>query len=84
MGHFYLTKLLIERLQQGKKYLSNCEYEAAPSRVVAVSSEGHNFAAQPNMVEWSSGKSYERYFGAWVAYGNSKLSNVLFAREVNL
>ena len=68
-GHFVLTNLLLKALANG-----------APARVVNVSSVGH----------WLFGKmdfediNYEkRSYSKMAAYGQSKLANVLFTRELH-
>jgi len=67
LGHFLLTLLLLKKLK-----------ESAPSRVVVVSSSLH-----------SGGKirfddlHWEKDYSAQKAYGDSKLANILFARELN-
>ncbi|XP_035478516.1 dehydrogenase/reductase SDR family member 13-like isoform X1 [Scophthalmus maximus] len=73
LGHFLLTDLLLERLQQG-----------GPSRVVTVAALLHRFghidfpllASRKDLV---SGQSTRQDF---LAYCNSKLCNVLFTREL--
>jgi NAD(P)-dependent dehydrogenase (short-subunit alcohol dehydrogenase family) len=70
LGHFLLTSLLLPRLR-----------ESAPARVVAVSSEALHFATlTPELhdLDWT-----ERRFIGWRSYGDSKLMNVLFARELS-
>jgi NAD(P)-dependent dehydrogenase (short-subunit alcohol dehydrogenase family) len=68
LGHFQLTVRLWPALQQAKG-----------ARVVSVSSRGHRFArmdfADPNFER----RGYDR----WVAYGQSKTANVLFAVSVD-
>jgi len=77
IGHFYLTLLLTNVLQQSK-----------PSRVVNVSSDAHKQAANPlidvikSYIEKSDGPPKETY-APWVNYGISKSFNILFAREHN-
>lgn len=66
MGHFLLTNLLLDLLKQ-----------SAPSRVVVVSSLFHWYG-RINKEDLNSEKSYYR----WLAYGQSKLANILFAREL--
>ena len=71
IGHFYLTKLLLPKI----KASGTAEH---PSRIVAVSSLAHLFGAI-NLEDLN----YEnRKYGAWASYGQSKLANILFAREL--
>eukprot|EP01117_Protostelium_nocturnum_P016046 TRINITY_DN6280_c0_g1_i2.p1 TRINITY_DN6280_c0_g1~~TRINITY_DN6280_c0_g1_i2.p1 ORF type:complete len:290 (+),score=69.22 TRINITY_DN6280_c0_g1_i2:22-870(+) len=66
LGHFLLTNLLLENLKKGTE-----------SRVVNVSSEGHKLAnLDLEDLQLKSG------YGAWRAYGNSKLANILFTKEL--
>jgi NAD(P)-dependent dehydrogenase (short-subunit alcohol dehydrogenase family) len=70
LGHFLLTTLLLERLRA-----------SAPARVVLVSSEALQFASLTSELrdlDWE-----ERRFSGWRSYGDSKLMNVLFARELS-
>lgn len=46
--------------------------------MVSVSSEAHRFAPANALEDWNSEKSYD----PWMAYGRSKLANVLFASEL--
>lgn len=67
LGHFLLTNLLLDLLKA-----------SAPSRIVVVSSVAHylGFLSRSNL-------NSEIYFpGFFKAYGNSKLANVLFTREL--
>lgn len=66
LGYFLLTNLLLDPLREG-----------APSRVVCVASEAHRRAR----VDWDD-LDGERGYRAWKAYGQSKLANVLFTREL--
>lgn len=66
LGHFLLTILLLDLLKH-----------AAPSRIVIVSSEGHKFS-DINRDDLMSEKSYNKY----KAYSQSKLANILFAKEL--
>jgi len=69
VGHFYLTMLLLEPLEQSQ-----------PSRIVNLSSLAHTYPA-------SGGIAFEKIndegsYGAWTAYGQSKLANILFTTEL--
>ena len=66
LGHYALTGLLLERLR------------AAPApRVITVSSQGHRYGR----IAFDD-LQFERRYNAWRAYGQSKLANLLFAREL--
>ncbi len=66
LGHFALTALVIDRVL------------AAPgSRIVSVSSNAHKFGRM-NFDDLLSQKSYRK----WIAYGQSKLANLLFTHEL--
>lgn len=66
LGHFLLTNLMMDLLQQ-----------SAPARVITVSSIFHRFGFI-NKTDLNSEKHYWR----WLAYAQSKLANILFAREL--
>lgn len=66
LGHFLLTNLLLDLLKA-----------SSPSRIVNVSSEGHKLGdIYKKDLMWD--KSYSKY----KAYGQSKLANILFSREL--
>lgn len=67
IGHFMLATGLLELLSED-------------ARVVILSSEGHRFAPKSgiNFDNLDGSSSYNR----WVFYGQSKLANLLFAREL--
>jgi NAD(P)-dependent dehydrogenase (short-subunit alcohol dehydrogenase family) len=68
LGHFLLTDLLLERLKQ-----------SAPARVVVVASDAHRTAR--NGLTWDDlGRT--RGYKSMQVYGESKLANILFAREL--
>jgi NAD(P)-dependent dehydrogenase (short-subunit alcohol dehydrogenase family) len=67
LGHFALTGLLLDRLAAAE----------AP-RVVATSSNGHRMGK----IDFDDLQSRRRYF-RWSAYGQSKLANLLFMRELD-
>jgi len=68
VGHFLLTCLLAPALRRG-----------APSRVVSVSSRGHH--ASP--VVFEDLHFTRRPYDKWLAYGQSKTANVLFAVDLD-
>jgi NAD(P)-dependent dehydrogenase (short-subunit alcohol dehydrogenase family) len=67
LGHFALTGLLLERLKAAE----------AP-RVVSLPSNGHRIG-KINFDDLQSERRYRR----WRAYGQSKLANLLFMRELD-
>jgi NAD(P)-dependent dehydrogenase (short-subunit alcohol dehydrogenase family) len=67
LGHFALTGLLLGKLE-------GCE----DARVVTVSSTAHKMGS----INFDDLQRQRRYF-RWTAYGQSKLANVLFARELD-
>jgi NAD(P)-dependent dehydrogenase (short-subunit alcohol dehydrogenase family) len=67
LGHFALTGLLLGQMQ-GRE----------DARVVTVSSTAHKFGR----IRFDDLQGERRYF-RWTAYGQSKLANVLFARELD-
>lgn len=66
LGHFALTGLLLPALLAG-----------GGGRVVSVASVAHKFG-RLNRANYQSERSYQK----WLAYGQSKLSNLLFAFEL--
>lgn len=70
LGHFLLTTLLLETLEA-----------SAPSRVISVSSDAMKMAAL-NATFYDLGWK-ERKYSSWRAYGDSKLMNLMFARELD-
>jgi NAD(P)-dependent dehydrogenase (short-subunit alcohol dehydrogenase family) len=67
LGHFALTGLLLGRL-----------LNASEPRVVTVSSPGHRIGT----IDFDD-LQRERRYNNWVAYGQSKLANLMFAFELN-
>ena len=67
-GHFVLTNLLLKVLK-----------ESAPSRVVTVSSIGHQFGK----MDFEDINFEKRPYSKLAAYGQSKLANILFAKELH-
>ena len=72
LGHFLLTNLLMDALKAG-----------APSRVINLSSFFHEFAMGRKGEIHFDDLNYERRpFDTWEAYAQSKLANLLHAREL--
>lgn len=67
LGHFALTGLLLE-----------CLEAAAAARVVTVSSVAHNFG---NI--YFDNLNADKRYSRWFFYGQSKLANLIFARELH-
>ena len=70
IGHFYLTLLLFDLLEQNQ-----------PSRIVNVSSSAHLVTAPSEGIRFDYIND-EASYGGWKAYGQSKLANVLFTGEL--
>jgi len=68
IGHFALTMRLMPAIEKGQ-----------PARIVSVTSLGHNFAV--NGIRFDN-MTDESLYDPTEAYGQSKLSNILFAREL--
>ena len=66
LSHVLLTRLLLPTLRRGTK-----------PRIVNVSSEGHRVGR----IDWDN-LELERGYGGFRAYGNSKLGQILFTREL--
>lgn len=66
LGHFLLTNLLLENLRKSER-----------GRVINVASLAHHYAK----CDFDDIKS-ERSYGPNLAYGRSKLANILFTREL--
>uniref|UniRef100_A0A7R9WJQ3 Uncharacterized protein n=1 Tax=Pseudictyota dubia TaxID=2749911 RepID=A0A7R9WJQ3_9STRA len=74
IGHFYLTQLLTKKLE-----------DSAPSRVVALSSsaESGSYPEGMRFDLWKpSGGERDEDYEDGMAYGQSKLAAILFAREL--
>lgn len=67
-GHFLLTNLLLDVIKL-----------SAPARIINVSSEGHKIG-RINKVK--DDLLFEKSYNKWIAYGTSKLANILFTRAL--
>jgi NAD(P)-dependent dehydrogenase (short-subunit alcohol dehydrogenase family) len=67
LAHFLLTTSLVPELKAGK-----------PSRVVVVSS----LANKRGGINWDD-INWEKNYDKWLAYGQSKTANILFAKQFN-
>eukprot|EP00596_Hydrurales_sp_CCMP1899_P007078 CAMPEP_0119051422 /NCGR_PEP_ID=MMETSP1177-20130426/73040_1 /TAXON_ID=2985 /ORGANISM="Ochromonas sp, Strain CCMP1899" /LENGTH=382 /DNA_ID=CAMNT_0007030615 /DNA_START=621 /DNA_END=1770 /DNA_ORIENTATION=- len=68
-GHFYLTSLLKEKMMAQKH----------PSRIVVLSSLAYTFGpVTVSDLHFKNGREYE----GWLAYGQSKLANMLFTKSL--
>jgi len=70
LGHFKLTVLLLPIMKK-----------SGGGRIVCLSSEAHRFSSTGSL-DWNDIHA-EKSYGAWSAYGNSKLANVMFASYLN-
>jgi NAD(P)-dependent dehydrogenase (short-subunit alcohol dehydrogenase family) len=68
LGHFYLTRLLLDRITQ-----------SAPARIINLTSVGHHMAWRG--MRFDDLQSMKRY-ASMEAYGRSKLANILFTRQL--
>ena len=66
-GHFLLTNLLLDLLKK-----------SAPSRIVTVASEGYTWGK----IRFDD-IHYKKNFNGLLAYGQSKLANILFSLELS-
>lgn len=75
MGHALLTKLLIPVLEKTAKLPST------DVRIVALSTKGHHWVPRGGIV-FDSLKTDASSMGPYVRYGQSKLANILFIRQL--
>jgi NAD(P)-dependent dehydrogenase (short-subunit alcohol dehydrogenase family) len=72
LGHFLLTELLLDTLKQ-----------SAPSRIVCVASAAHaGMSGKPGELELDDLDFDRRTYDPTVAYNQSKLANVIYARHL--
>ena len=68
LGYFLLTQELLDLLKK-----------SAPSRIVNVASEAHR---QVGGIDFDDPMFEKRSYGGFASYGQSKLANILFTREL--
>jgi retinol dehydrogenase-12 len=71
LAHFLLTERLLP-----------CIVKSAPSRIVDLSSTGHKMFRDENGVNFEKLNDKDSY-SAWVRYGETKLANILHAKELD-
>ncbi|KIW99759.1 uncharacterized protein Z518_10687 [Rhinocladiella mackenziei CBS 650.93] len=76
MGHALLTKLLLPILERTARSGPDADV-----RIVSLSSRGHMLAPKGG-IQFDSLKTRADSLGAYGRYGQSKLSNILFARQL--
>ena len=74
LGHALLTKELLPTL------LATAKEEGSDVRVVNLTSEGHNLAPRSQGIIFDMEKL--KTYGPWARYGQSKLANILFTKEL--
>ncbi|KAL8839644.1 MAG: hypothetical protein Q9170_001650 [Blastenia crenularia] len=74
IGHALLTKELLPIL------LATAKEEGSDVRIVNLTSEGHNLAPRPQGLIFDMAKL--KTYGPWARYGQSKLANILFTKEL--
>jgi len=72
LGHFHLTKRLFDLLLKGGATRDG-------ARIVNVASEAHRFGG----LDLQDPNYLTREYKKWEAYGQSKLANILFTRELH-
>ena len=74
LGHFLLTKLLMPTLQRTAEGKGDV-------RIVNLSSQGHRLPPRGGLALKDAHSDMASY-NTWVRYGQSKLANILFTREL--
>ena len=74
LGHALLTKLLLPVLQKTAETQNDV-------RIVNLSSSAHTWAPRGGLVLWDATTDMKRY-STWSRYGQSKLANIYYTREL--
>ena len=75
IGHFFFTKLLMPTLQRTAE-------DKRDVRIVNLSSKGHELPPKGGLALKDARSNMDSY-NTWVRYGQSKLANLLFTRELS-
>ncbi|KAK9866173.1 hypothetical protein WJX84_008272 [Apatococcus fuscideae] len=70
LGHALLCQLLLEKMKA----------QTSPSRIVLLTSLAHEWA--PDGIDFEDMHWRKKPYKTWVAYGQSKLANILWAKEL--
>jgi len=76
VGHFALTKFLLGALKNGGK-------KGKKSRIINLSSSAHNMAPRGGLDVGSWTRPQGDWYEKWTMYGQSKIANVLFTKELD-
>lgn len=76
VGHALFTKLVMPLLQKTADTSANADV-----RIISISSTGHNWAP-PEGINFHNLKSDADDISTWARYGQSKLANILYAKEL--
>lgn len=76
VGHHLLTTLLLPVLEKSGNITQ-------PARVINVSSMGNYLFSPDDVGIRLDDFNFEKNYNPWIAYGQSKLANILFTRELN-
>ncbi len=77
IGHFLLTKLLLPTLQSTTSATQDLDV-----RIINLTSEGHRLAPRDTGFHPAAAKTDMNAYSTWTRYGQSKLANILFTREL--
>ncbi|ERF75915.1 hypothetical protein EPUS_01281 [Endocarpon pusillum Z07020] len=77
MGHFLLTKLLLPTLQSTASATPDADV-----RIINLTSDGHSLAPRNAGFVPDAVRTDMQDYSTWTRYGQSKLANILFTREL--
>ncbi|KAK9867911.1 hypothetical protein WJX84_009223 [Apatococcus fuscideae] len=70
-GHFLLSQLLVDKMKA----------QSFQSRIIVLSSKGHEWGP-PEGIDFDDMHWRKKGYKTWTAYGQSKLANVLYAKDL--